>query len=226
MVVVIVSCRFEWAAVLPLFPSVQPQRSPYGQWFRTELGGVEAVFLNGGWGKISASASAQYAIGRWQPELLVNIGTCGGFRGAIAPGDVLLVERTVVYDIVEQMTGAEAAIRHYTTELDLSWLPALLPQTVRRTLMVSGDRDLVAAEVPRLAAEYGAVAGDWESGAIAWVAARNGIRCLILRGVSDLVGGDSGDAYGGHIGVYLDGAARVMRNLVEYLPAWVRAGTV
>jgi adenosylhomocysteine nucleosidase len=67
------------------------------------------------------------------------------------------------------------------------------------------------------------VAADWESGAIAWVAARNGVRCLILRGVSDLVGGDSGDAYEGNLQVYLDGAATVMRNLVAHLPEWLEA---
>ena len=41
--------------------------------------------------------------------------------------------------------------------------------------------------VRRLRDELGAVACDWESGAIAWVAARNHLPCLILRGVSDLV---------------------------------------
>jgi adenosylhomocysteine nucleosidase len=216
---VAVSCRFEWAATLPLFPNAELRESPFGQWFRTEVGGADTIFLQGGWGKISAAASAQYGICRWQPSLLVNLGTCGGFPGAIEPGEVVLAERTVVYDIVERMTGAEAAIAHYATDIDLSWLPAALPQTVRRTLLVSADRDLAPEEIPCLTARYGAVAGDWESGAIAWVAARNGVRCLILRGVSDI----AGEAYGGNAGVYVDGAAAVMRNLVEHLPGWLRA---
>ena len=38
---------------------------------------------------------------------------------------------------------------------------------------------------------------DWESGAIAWVAARNQTRCLILRGVTDLVGEAGDEAYDG-----------------------------
>lgn len=75
--------------------------------------------------------------------------------------------------------------------------------------------------MPALKARFGAVAGDWESGAIAWVATRNGVRCLILRGVSDLVGGGCGDAYGGNVQVYVDGAAAVMRSLIEHLPAWL-----
>ena len=72
-----------------------------------------------------------------------------------------------------------------------------------------------------LQTRFGAVAGDWESGSIAWVAARNGVRCLILRGVSDLVGAGQGDAYDGNVQVYVDGAAEIMRKLIGQLPRWI-----
>jgi adenosylhomocysteine nucleosidase len=135
-----------------------------------------------------------------------------------------LVERTIVYDIIEQMTDPHAAIAHFSTEIDLAWLGAEYPQAVRRTLLVSGDRDLVIDDIPRLKAEYGAVAGDWESGAIAWVAARNTTRCLILRGVTDLVGAEGGEAYDGNLHVFEEGANRIMRQLVQALPAWLAKG--
>ena len=214
---VIVSCRFEWQTTLEYYGSHHTECTPFGEAF--EQGST--LFLQGGWGKISAAASAQYAIDRWRPRLIVNLGTCGGFSGEIAAGEVILVERTVVYDIVEQMTDADAAVGHYSTQLDLSWLRSEPPQPVRRTVLVSADRDLVAAEISGLKHRYGAVAGDWESGAIAWVAARNGVRCLILRGVSDLVGEDGGEAYGGALEVYVSGTRRVMRGLLDKLPAWV-----
>jgi adenosylhomocysteine nucleosidase len=215
--VVIVSCRFEWQATLALFPGVELQSSPFGGWFTAD----RVIFFQGGWGKISAAASAQYVIDRWRPSLIVNLGTCGGFRGEIERGEILLVERTIVYDIVEQMTDPEAAIAQYTTDLDLSWLGAELPQKVRRSLIVSADRDLMADDIPQLKARFGAVAADWESGSIAWVARRNHVRCLILRGVSDLVGGSGGDAYEGNLQVYVDGAAAIMQSLIERLPDWI-----
>jgi adenosylhomocysteine nucleosidase len=227
--VVIISCRFEWQATLPLFPAVELQSSPLGDWFTAGLviDGRETpvIFFRGGWGKISAAASAQYVIDRWAPPLIVNLGTCGGFEGEIERGEILLVERAIVYDIVEQMTDPQAAIAHYTTNLDLSWLGSQLPQRVRRSLIVSGDRDLIAAEIPLLKARFGAVAGDWESGSIAWVAARNRVRCLILRGVSDLVGTDSGEAYQGRLQVYVQGAAAIMKSLIQHLPAWISLGS-
>jgi adenosylhomocysteine nucleosidase len=92
---------------------------------------------------------------------------------------------------------------------------------VQRDLLVSGDRDLVVEEVPMLRAHFGAAAGDWESGAIAYVAARNGVRCLILRGVTDLVGADGGEAYDGSVAFYRAQARIVMTRLLDALPAWL-----
>lgn len=224
-VVVLVSADVEWRVVRRIYPGVEPRPSPLGQWFVVDLpvdGRTEpVVFFHGGWGKIAAAASTQYVIDRWHPDLLINLGTCGGFEGEIEKGTVLLVERAVVYDIFEQMGDHDAHIAHYTTDLDLSWLGDDYPMAVRRSLIVSGDRDLLAEDIPRLKAEFGAVAGDWESAAIAWVAARNDTRCLILRGVTDLVGASGGEAYAGNIHVFVEGATEVLRRLTDSLPAWL-----
>jgi hypothetical protein len=84
-------------------------------------------FFHGGWGKISAAATAQEAIDLWQPDLLVNLGTCGGFEGRIARGTIILVTRTIVYDILEQMSDPDEAISHYSTELDWTGCPTRCP---------------------------------------------------------------------------------------------------
>jgi adenosylhomocysteine nucleosidase len=224
-IVVLISARTEWHVIREIFRDADPLCSPFGEWFAADLDvGVRhepVLFFQGGWGKIAAAASTQYVIDRWPPELLVNLGTCGGFEGEIEKGTIILAERTVVYDIVEQMGDCEAAIAHYTTDIDLSWLGEPYPQDVLRTLLVSGDRDLIVDEIPHLKAQFGAVAGDWESGPIAWVAARNHTRCLILRGVTDLVGRSGGEAYEGNVDVFVAGATRVMEELVHFLPAWI-----
>ncbi len=224
-VVVIISANIEWNAVVRILPEVTPQSSPYGEWFETDLDPEDerqsVIFFHGGWGKISAAASAQYAIDRWSPNLIVNLGTCGGFEGEVERDTVVLVERTVVYDIVEQMVDAEEAIRDYSTEIDLSWLSEPYPHPVLRTALVSADRDLRPQDIPDLKSKYGAVAGDWESGAIAWVANRNQVPCLILRGVTDLVGDGGGEAYAGMVQIYVANTERVMNDLILQLPDWV-----
>lgn len=223
--VVIISADAEWEVVCRAFSRANRQPSPFGGWFTAKLAIRQqtepVLFFQGGWGKIAAAASAQYVIDRWSPDLLVNLGTCGGFAGHIQTGDIILVERTVVYDIIEQMGDFDQHIAHYTTQLDLSWLDRPYPQPVRQTVLVSGDRDLLPEDIPGLNARYAAVAGDWESGAIAWVAARNHTRCLILRGVSDVVHSHGGEAYNGNIQVFVNGARQVMGRLLHALPAWL-----
>jgi adenosylhomocysteine nucleosidase len=223
VIVVIVSADGEWRGIRRLFPLAVYQSSPFGEWFEARERGLAAfrpVFFQGGWGKIAAAASTQYAIQRWRPDLIVNLGTCGGFAGEIERGEVILVERTVVYDIIERMADPEPYIAFYSTEIDLSWLREPAPPGARRGLLVSADRDLAPEDVEMLKARYGAQAGDWESGAIAWTAARNGTRLLILRGVSDLVSSAGGEAYG-NIELFHQAAYEILSRLVDELPAWL-----
>ena len=226
-VVVIISADVEWRAFTPIFPHADLNATPYGECFYTTLPGLDMplVFFHGGWGKIAAGASAQYAIDRWQPKMLVNLGTCGGFDGAIDSHEIVLVEKTVVYDIVEQMSDSDDSLQHYVTEIDLSWLNEPYPHPVQRTLIVSGDRDLLVEDLPRLQSQFGAVAGDWESGAIAYVAKRNNVHLLILRGVSDLVGSSGSLAYG-NIQYFEESAGKILKRLTEELPDWIRAGNI
>lgn len=218
-ILVLISADAEWRAIGRLLPAPPRLASPFGAYFSAHLGMESYLFFQGGWGKIAAAASTQYVIDRWKPRLLVNLGTCGGFEGLIERGTILLVEKTIVYDITEQMGDAQGAIDHYTIEIDLSWLRQPYPLAVRRSLLVSGDRDLLVEDVPRLAARYGAVAGDWESGAIAWTAARNQTPLLILRGVTDLVGASGGEAYGA-LALFERAAEEVLARLVQALPEW------
>ncbi len=225
---VLVSADAEWRIVERAYPAADKHDSPYGRWFVADLpvggGTVPTLHFHGGWGKIAAAASTQYVIDRWAPDLLINVGTCGGFEGRVEDDTVVLADRAVVYDIVERMGDYDEHIAHYATDIDLSWLGDDVPFEALRTVLVSADRDLLPEEIGKLGDEYGAVAGDWESGAIAWVCHRNAKRCLILRGVSDLVGRYGGEAYDGNVDVFLAGTERVMNKLVASLPAWIGLG--
>jgi len=220
-IVLIISADAEWRVIKELLQNQPIPTSPYGEYASVSMEKGQLVIFQGGWGKISAAASAQYVIDHYHPDLIVNLGTCGGFSGRIQTGTVILVERTLVYDILEQMSDSEEAIAHYSTTLDLSWLPKELPVPVRRGLLISADRDIVVGEIPALIKLFGAVAADWESGSIAWVAQKNGIRVLILRVVTDLVGDKGGEAYG-NIGLFHERTRTEMKKLFEILSTWLK----
>src|SRR5437773_112256 len=108
-VVVLISADAEWRALRQVWPQPAAQTSPFGEWMEREVGAGAGrrpvIVFHGGWGKIAAAASTQYAIDRWHPRRLVNVGTCGGFRGRIERGQGVLVSRTVVRDIVVEGGG-------------------------------------------------------------------------------------------------------------------------
>jgi len=216
--VAIVSANAEWKEVKKLFPSARFLTQPYGEYFRYDR---DTLVLQGGWGKVSAAASTQYVIDRWNPENIVNLGTCGGIAGKIERYKILAVSKTVIYDIVEQMGDADEAVKFYSTDLDLKWAGTPLPTDVIAAPLLSADRDLIARDIPGLVSKYGATAVDWESGAIAWTANRNGKRVLILRGVSDMVSAEHGGEAYGNTGEFEQGTTLVMKSLFQALPKWL-----
>jgi hypothetical protein len=84
--------------------------------------------MRGGWGKIDAAASARYAISRWHPSLIANLRTCACIVGQIERFELVLAERTVVYDTAtltyfprpQQRGCHDVLISHAQDERDLA----------------------------------------------------------------------------------------------------------
>jgi hypothetical protein len=112
-IVVLISAAAEWRPTVAQLAATPAADTPYGGWFRRALAGRDVVFFHGGYGKVAAAGSAQYAIDRWHPAVLINLGTCGGFAGHRKVGDVVLATETFVYDVVELMGSADEAIEDF-----------------------------------------------------------------------------------------------------------------
>ena len=80
-IVIAISANTEWQVLKELLPQEKNNHSPYGEWF--EIGkpqfSTPLIFFHQGWGKIAAAGATQYAIDRWQPDFIINLGTCRGF---------------------------------------------------------------------------------------------------------------------------------------------------
>jgi nucleoside phosphorylase len=125
-----------------------------------------------------------------------------------------------VYDIVELMGDLDIST-YYASALNLSWLAEPYPHPVRRGAIASADSDLPPDKIAFLKSK-GAIAADWESAAFAWVAKKNSARLLILRGVSDMVNEQGGEAYN-NIEIFNQRAKEIMKMLFEQLPDWLNA---
>ncbi len=223
-VCILISAGAEWRAFLPHFSGAEVFPTPYGESFEIQIKGRSIRFLHGGWGKVAAAGSTQYAIDHWQPECIINLGTCGGFEGRIKQGEVILAQKTIIYDIFEAMTDPDQAFEKYSVDFNLSWLPADPPQAVRVQPLISADRDIIPEDIPWLIEKFAAVGADWESGSIAWVAQQNMVPCLILRAVSDLVGPNTSNAYANYP-YFEKQCVNIMADFAHHLPEWIEVFT-
>lgn len=217
---VLISANMEWKSVKKNYPNEKLQSSPWGEYFFKKIAKQRVLFFHEGWGKVAAAGATQYVIDEFKPVILINLGTCGGFEGEIERLDVVLAEQTIIYDIIEAMGDSKEAIADYATRIDLTWLGDSLPVKVKKTTLVSADKDLQTSEIEKLRKEYRAIAGDWESGAIAYTAMKNKKKLLILRGVSDLVSTTQSEA-NGNMNLFEERAHLVMTKLLNDLPHWV-----
>ena len=222
---ILISANAEWEAVKPLFPDASITQTPFGESLDPTSANLapdtlHLTLFHSGWGKISSAAVMQYVIDHYSPDLIVNLGTCGGFEGCVNQGDVILVERTFVYDILELMEEGDLS-PFYASTLDLSWLAGPDPFPVLRGSLASADSDLLPEKIALLKSK-GAIAADWESAALAWVAQKNNARLLILRAVSDVVHEQGSDAYNNYE-IFKARTRDIMKLLFDQLPGWLGA---
>ena len=182
--------------------------------FRSDCVGGRGV-MQGGWGKIDAAASAQDAISRWRPSVVINLGTCGGILvGQIE--DLRRYSPSAQWSMTSRSGWATRRRRFIAnaTTIDLDWLASpRLPSPARRSLLVSADRDLAPADIPLLRRLYrGRSLLIGSQGAIARVVARNETRVLILRFWRPEV--------------FEESSRTIMRHLFDVLPVWIEAAVL
>ncbi len=217
---IIVAADAEWDVVLQHYRRRRESMRPYETFMQTLSSNsidLPVIFIHSGCGKVPAAAAAQYAIDTWRPDIVVNIGTCGAIAPDIGVGDHIVAGRTVIYDICERSGGQAEMIERFTTVLP--HIEPVEPLAVRRGTLVTGDRDADPDQIAYLVRQYDALAADWESGAVAYVAVqRNHTDCLILRVVSDLVhSGEIGDVEG----LFERRVSELLPELLETLTHWL-----
>ena len=221
-IIILICADEEWKVVRDCLCPVEINSSPFGEWlshnFDIQERRVAVAFFQTGCGKIPAAAATQFVIDKCNPKMIINLGTCGGFKGKVKKKNVLMVKKTVVYDICERSGQNDKMIEKYRTILELPWLEKPYPMNAVPVTIATADQDLDPEIIPYLIGEYDAVAADWESGAIAYVAKKNGMECLIVRGVSDVVDPNGKPSNEKDI---IKGTEAVMKKLIDGLPKWI-----
>jgi adenosylhomocysteine nucleosidase len=163
------------------------RHQPFGEYFEHSIGRNKSIFVQSGDTKTRSAAACQFAIDRWHPDGIVNLGTCGGVANKIKKLDIIMARKTVQYDCIIRFGEAQGLFyKPMITVVDTSWIDiSEVSRKLHKGTIASADQDL-NVEWRAILRKEKVLGADWESGAISKVCELNKVRCLILRGVSDV----------------------------------------
>ena len=170
------------------------------------------VLVVSGIGKVNAAAAAQKAIDGGADEIL-NCGLVGGLDPAMSVGDVFEVSQAVEYDFdLAVLNGTGLGVHD---ERDTPYFDCAAKGSYPVRILASGDRFTNDLKDVEDSLSLGAALRDMEGAAIAHVCERNGMKCRMLKVVSDVHG------KGAMTGQYLQNRESVLSRLRASIPAWL-----
>jgi len=171
------------------------------------LEGHRLILLLSGIGKVNAAVATSLLIHRYEPEAVINIGVAGGFGKELEAGDIIISTEVCHHDVdatpfdykigqVPRMPHSYFADPHLLSKAQTIASPNSY-NTVKSGLIVSGDifvQEIQLAE--RIKHNFpNALAIEMEGAAIAQTCHIFNTPFLIIRSISDLIGGGANRAY-------------------------------
>ena len=211
--------------------------------------GHPVVLAEAGCGKVATAIVASLLADRFGCAGLVFSGVAGGLDPALAIGDIVIADELIQHDY-GAVTGARLTAYHPglapigpLTERPGFRLDPALRQAIAASIagfsippsapgerparvllgrVLSGDQFVnCAATRDRLHQDFGGQAVEMEGGALAQVAERFGVPCIVVRCLSDLAGAESHMDFAKFLPLAANAATIVVRRVLPILRAAV-----
>lgn len=187
MILVLICSNREWRTTKEYFTIKEGEVniSPFGEYFFKKYLGQDCVFFQTGIGRTRGAGACQYGIDKWNPTVVFNIGTCGGVSPEVKVLDIIIGNKTIQYDWINE-TKYKKTYEELTINIDNSWIDFKnLDIKIYEGVIATADQNITYKNIDILRKEN-VLVGDWESGAIAYICSLNKVRSCIIRGISDM----------------------------------------
>lgn len=173
------------------------------EFYTGQIGGLEVVLLKSGIGKVNAAMGTTLMIEKFQPDVIINTGSAGGFNRDLNVGDVVISSEVRHHDVDVTVFGYEYgqvpnlpafyAPDEKLVKIAVKSAEKISGIQVAQGLIASGDSfmndhdrvEYVRSKMPEL------FAAEMEAAAIAQVAYLFEVPFVIIRSLSDIAGKDS-----------------------------------
>jgi adenosylhomocysteine nucleosidase len=182
--------------------------------FRGTLAKRDTAIILSGCGKVLAASSTQLLIDRLAPSLVFHLGTAGAISPELEVGDLVVGQEVLEHDHLNLFPKPHPAPVTPSDPPTVERLRRFLPGRGSRVhfgRILSGDQDIVEdARRRELHDRCGGLCVDWESSAVLRTCALSRTPAVVIRAISDQADGNTAGSFLAH-------AARVSRDLCDFV---------
>ncbi len=199
------------------------------EFYKGYIGHQEVVLLKSGIGKVNAAMGTALMIEKFQPDVIINTGSAGGFHSELSVGDIVISTEVRHHDVdvtifgyeygqVPKMPASFSPDENLVRVAEKSAVKIKGIQVVKG-LIASGDSfmndpekvEFIRNKMPDL------FAVEMEAAAIAQVAYQFKVPFVIIRSLSDIAGKDSNVSFDQFLETAAKNSAELILLMVEEL---------
>lgn len=193
--------------------------------------GQEVVLLKSGIGKVNAAMSTTLLLQKFQPDVIINTGSAGGFDADLEVGAIVISDEVRHHDVDVTAFGYEMG---QVPQLPAAFLSSadLMDHAIQAVeelgehayavgLIATGDSFMDDAErVEKVRAHFpGMKAAEMEAAAVAQVCHQFGTPFVVIRALSDIAGKQSNISFEEFLPVAAKHSTQIVLNVIERIAA-------
>jgi adenosylhomocysteine nucleosidase len=183
--------------------NLKEERKAGANYFSGQIDGVEVVLLQSGIGKVAAAIGTSLLIDNYQPDIIINTGSAGGFASSLTMGDVVISSEVRHHDAdvtafgyeIGQMAGQPAAFIADEKLISVAEKAVEMAEGKHavKGLICTGDAFVCTADKQQFIRDNfpTVVAVEMEASAIAQTCHQFGVPFVVVRAISDVADKES-----------------------------------
>ncbi len=197
--------------------------------FSGKLNGVDVVLLQSGIGKVAAAVGTTVLLNEYQPDIVINTGSAGGFDSTLNLGDVVISTEVRHHDAdvtafgyeMGQMAQQPAAFLADEKLIDVAekTLAQMEGKHAVRGLICTGDAFVCTAERQAFIRQHfpSVIAVEMEASAIAQTCHQFKVPFVVVRAISDVADKESPMSFEEFLPLAAQSSSEMVIKMVELL---------
>ncbi|MBY7820640.1 5'-methylthioadenosine/S-adenosylhomocysteine nucleosidase [Vibrio fluvialis] len=198
-------------------------------YYSGQLHGVDVVLLQSGIGKVAAAIGTAILLDEYQPDVVINTGSAGGFDATLNVGDVVISTEVRHHDAdvtafgyeIGQMAGQPAAFKADEQLMAVAEkaLEEMADKHAVRGLICTGDAFVCTAERQAFIRDHfpSVIAVEMEASAIAQACHQFQVPFVVVRAISDVADKESPMSFDEFLPLAAKSSSEMVSKMVELL---------